>query len=59
MPCLVMRKPQIREGFKTKPSLTEGDDNMVEGATLLLTGRERPAVSSQSIKEKFLVLDTK
>ena len=37
MPCLVMRKPKIREGLKTKPSVTEGDDNMVEVATSLLT----------------------
>ena len=59
MPCLVMRKPKIREGLKTKPSVTEGDDNMVEVATSLLTDRERPTTSNQFIREKFVVLDTK
>ena len=54
-----MRKPKIREGLKTKPSLTEGDDNMVEVATSLLTDRERPTTSNQFIREKFVVLDTK
>ena len=59
MPCLVMRKPKIREGLKTKPSVTEGDDNMVEVATSLLTDIERPTTSNRIIKEKFVVLDTK
>ena len=59
MPYLVMRKPKIREGHKTKRSMTEGDDNMVEVATLLLTDRERPTTSNQFTKEKFVVLDTK
>ena len=54
-----MRKPKIREGLKTKPSVTEGDDNMVEVATSLLTDRERPTTSNQFIREKFVVLDTK
>ena len=58
MPCLVMRKPKIREGLKTKPSVTEGDDNMVEVATSLLTDIERPTTSNRIIKEKFVVLDT-
>ena len=59
MPCLVMRKSRIREGLKTKPSVTEGDDNMVEVATSLLTDIERPTTSNRIIKEKFVVLDTK
>ena len=59
MPCLVMRKPKIREGLKTKPSVTEGDDNMVEVATSLLTDIERQTTSNRIIKEKFVVLDTK
>ena len=57
MPCLVMRKPKIREGHKTKSSVTEGDDNMVEVATSLLTDKERPTTSNQFIKEKFVVLE--
>ena len=59
MPCLVMRKTKIREGHKTKSSVTEGDDNMVEVATSLLTDEERPTTSNQFIKEKFVVLDKK
>ena len=59
MPCLVMRKPKIREGHKTKQSVTEGDDNMVVVATSLLTDRERPTTSNQFIKEKYVVLDKK
>ena len=39
--------------------MTEGDDNMVEVATSLLTDIERPTTSNRIIKEKFVVLDTK
>ena len=42
MPCLVMRKPKIREGQKTKSSVTEGDDNMVEVTTSLMTNYIQP-----------------
>ena len=61
MPCLVMRKPKIREGLKTKPNMTaeEDGDNEVEIATSLLTDIERPTTSNRIIKEKFVVLDTK
>ena len=61
MPCLVMRKPKIREGLKTKPNMTaeEDGDNEVEIATSLLTDIERPTTSNRIIKEKIVVLDTK
>ena len=59
MSYLVMRKPKIREGHKTKSSVTEGDDNMVEVTTSLLTDIERPTTSNQFIREKFVMLDKK
>ena len=60
MPCLVMRKPKIREGLETKPNMTveEDGDKKVEIATSLLTDIERPTTSNRIIKEKFVVLDT-
>ena len=61
MPCLVMRKPKIREDLKMKPNMTaeEDGDNEAEIATPLLTDIERPRTSNRIIKEKFVVLDTK
>ena len=61
MPCLVMRKPKIREGLKTRLNMTaeEDGDNEVEVATSLLTDIVRPTTSNRIIKEKFVVLDTK
>ena len=61
MPCLVIRKPKIRMGLKTKPNMSaeEDGDNEVEVATSLLTDIERPMPSNRIIKEKFVVLDTK
>ena len=61
MPCLIIRKPKIRTGLKTKPNMTaeEDGDNEVEVATSLLTNIERPMTSNRIIKEKFVVLDTK